>query len=431
MAKTVTSTPSPDDATPDQVPVEQQMADWIDDNWDPDLELGEWWQRLADSGYAHPALPVDAGGQGWGHGEAIRAGRVMAERNVVGPPPGLGTMLAAPTIAAHGSQKQIDHYVPDILNGRQAWCQLFSEPVAGSDLAGLQTRATQDGDEWIVSGQKVWTSQGHHADLGLLVARTDPELPKHQGMSYFAMDMDQPGVEVRPLKEMTGRTFFSEVFMDNARVADEAMIGARGEGWRVANTTLAVERSTIGAGSAGFAIAAPGSKANQFERRVGDIVEAASKRKVGGHAPGVGMKLYKRWTELARSLGRTDDPLLRQEIMALYTILQLNRWNLQRARDKNQRTGGEPNIAKLFDAEIHRRFRDLSLRIVQADGMLAGASSATDPAIAEFVLHAQAPAIYGGTDQIQRNIIGERTLGLPREPGPDRNTPFHDLPKNV
>jgi len=418
------------DTVDERDPVEQ-ISDWIDDNWDPDLTLGEWWERLADSGYAHPSLPTNAGGKGWSHGDSVRAHRVLAEKNVVGPPPGLGTMLAAPTIAAHGSQEQIERYIPDILTGRRAWCQLFSEPVAGSDLAGLQTKADADGDEWIVSGQKVWTSQGHHADLGLLVARTDPDLPKHKGMSYFAFDMDQPEVDVRPLKEMTGRTFFSEVFMDGARVHNKAMIGARGDGWRVANTTLMVERATIGAGSAGFPIAAPGTKANQFGRRVGDIVEGASKRKVGGHAPGVGMKLYKRWTELAQSLSRTDDPLLRQEIMELYSMLQVNRWNLQRARDKNQRTGGEPNIAKLFDGEIHRRFRDLSLRIVQADGMLGGASSSTDPAIAEFVLHAQAPAIYGGTDQIQRNILGERVLGLPREPGPARDTPFSELPKNV
>ncbi len=420
-----------DTGTDRHIDAATELADWVDDHWDPDLTLGEWWQLLADSGYAHPSLPEKAGGKGWSHGDAVRAMRVLADRNVVGPPPGLGTMLAAPTIAAHGSQEQIDRYVPEILNGHKAWCQLFSEPVAGSDLAGLQTRAVRDGDEWVVSGQKVWTSQGHYADLGLLVARTDPELPKHRGMSYFAFDMDQPGVDVRPLKEMTGRTFFSEVFIDGARVSDDAMIGARGDGWRVANTTLAVERASIGAGSVGFAVAAPGRKANQFGRRVGDIVEAASKRKVGGHAPGVGMKLYGRWTELARSLGRTDDPVLRQEIMELYSMLQVNRWNLQRARDRNQRTGGEPNIAKLFDGEIHRRFRDLSLRIVQADGMLAGASSATDPAIAEFVLHAQAPAIYGGTDQIQRNIIGERVLGLAREPGPARDTPFSELPKNV
>ncbi len=426
MATTETSKP----AASSEEDVERQVADWIDDNWDPDLTLGEWWQRLADSGYAHPSLPERAGGKGWSQSMAIRAMRTMADRRVVGPAPGLGYMLAAPTIADHGTPEQIERYIPRILNGREAWCQLFSEPAAGSDLAGLQTRAELDGDVWRVTGQKVWTSQGHYADLGMLVARTDPEQPKHQGMSYFALPMHQEGVEVRPLKEMTGRTFFSEVFMDNAIVANDAMIGGRGDGWRVANTTLTYERSSIGAGSAGNILAAPGTRADNFDRRVGDIVEAAGEAKVGGHAPGVGMKLWKRWTELARRLDRTGDPVLRQEIIELYTLLRINRLNLQRARDKHQRTGGEPNIAKLYDAEIHRRFRDVSLRIVQADGMLAGASSSTDPGIAELALHASAPSIYGGSDEIQRNILGERTLGLPKEPGPPRDTPFQDLPKN-
>ncbi|MEM7327054.1 MAG: acyl-CoA dehydrogenase family protein, partial [Actinomycetota bacterium] len=276
--------------------VVRQVSDWVDENWDPDLTLGEWWQRLADSGYAHPSLPEHAYGKGWSQAMAIRAMRVFAEKKVVGPAPGLGYMLAAPTIADHGTAEQIDRYIPQILNGREAWCQLFSEPNAGSDLAGLQTRADQDGEEWSVTGQKVWTSQGHYADLGMLVARTDPTVPKHQGMSYFALPMHQEGVDVRPLKEMTGRTFFSEVFMDRATVGEEAMIGGRGDGWRVANTTLTYERSSIGAGSAGNILAAPGTVANNFDRRVGDIVAAASKPKVGGHAPGVGMKLWDRWT---------------------------------------------------------------------------------------------------------------------------------------
>lgn len=415
----------------DVVDVEAEVNNFIDDHWRPELTLGEWWQAMADAGLSHPILPERAGGRGWSQSMSGRAMKTMADRNVIGPPPGLGTMLAAPTIADHGTPEQIDRLIPPILNGRQAWCQLFSEPVAGSDLAGLQTRAVDDGDEWRVAGQKVWTSQGHQADFGLLVARTDPQLPKHKGMSYFVMAMDQPGVEVRPLKEMTGRTFFSEVFMDDAVVSADNMLGARGEGWRVANTTLTYERTSIGAGSSGVTIVAPGSKAGRFDRTVGELMEAASRRKAGGHAPGPGMRLYNRWMELARDLGRTDDPLIRQEIMGLYTLLWVNRMNLQRARVKSQRTGGEPNMAKLFDAEIHRRFRDVILRIVQADGMLAGESSATDPVIASFVLHAQAPAIYGGTDQIQRNILGERVLGLPREPGPDRNTAFQDLPKNV
>ncbi|MFW2381028.1 MAG: acyl-CoA dehydrogenase family protein, partial [Acidimicrobiales bacterium] len=331
----------------------------------------------------------------------------------------------------HGTPEQIERYIPRILNGREAWCQLFSEPVAGSDLAGLQTRAVADGEEWRVTGQKVWTSQGNIADLGMLVSRTDPDLPKHRGMTYFVLDMDQEGVEVRPLREMTGRTFFSEVFMDDAVVSADAMIGARGDGWRVANTTLAVERASIGAGFAGYAMAQPGSKVNAFDRRVGDIVEKSKRPKSGGHAPNVGMKLYTRYLELARQLGQTDDALVRQELIGLYSLLQVNRLNIQRSRQKSQRTGGEGNIAKLIDSELHRQFRDLSLRIIQADGMLAGRSSATDPSIAELVLHAQGPPIYGGTDQIQKNILGERVLGLPREPGFDKNTPFSELPKNV
>ena len=411
--------------------LEDEVRSWVDDNWDPDLSVGEWWQRLADSGYAHPGLPQAAGGLGFSQSKAMRVMRAIAAADVMGPPPGLGMMLAAPTIAEHGTPEQITRYIPSILNGREAWCQLFSEPVAGSDLAGLQTRAVSDGEEWRVSGQKVWTSQGDIADLGMLVARTDGDLPKHRGLSYFAMEIDQEGVDVRPLREMTGRTFFSEVFMDDAIVSAAAMIGQRGDGWRVANTTLGVERASIGAGSAGFALAQPGSKANQFERRVGDVVARSKAKRAGAHAPSVGMKLFNRYAELAKRLGRNHDPLLRQELIGVYSLLMVNRLNLQRARQKSQRTGGEGNIAKLIDSELNRQFRDVSLRIIQADGMLAGRSSNTDSSIAEVVLYAQGPPIYGGTDQIQRNILGERVMGLPKEPGPDKSTPFDQLPRNV
>jgi len=408
-----------------------ELADWLDATWDPSLSVGEWWQILADSGYAKPSLPENAGGKGWSQSQETAAMRLMASKDVLGPPPGLGFMLAAPTIAAHGSQEQIDRYIPQILNGREAWCQLFSEPVAGSDLAGLQTKGERDGDEWRVTGQKVWTSQGHAADLGMLVARTDPTAPKHRGMSYFAMDMHQDGVDVRPLKEMTGRTFFSEVFMDDAVVHDTDRIGDLGDGWRVANTTLTVERTSIGTGSTGVAMAAPGTKMNSFGRIAGEVVQRSKESRAEGHAPGVGMKLFNRYVEMARKLGRTDDPVMRQDLMRLYSMMQVNRLNMQRARVKNQRTGGEPNIAKLWNGEHHRQFRDLGLRIIGADGMLAPTESATDPAVVNVALNAQAPPIYGGTDQIQKNIIGERVLGLPKEPGFDRNTPFNELPKNA
>lgn len=408
-----------------------ELQAWLEANWDPALTVGEWWQILADSGYAKPSLPENAHGKGWSQSQETQAMRTMASMDVLGPPPGLGFMLAAPTIAAHGTQEQIDRYIPPILNGREAWCQLFSEPVAGSDLAGLQTKGEKDGDEWRVTGQKVWTSQGHAADLGMLIARTDPTAPKHRGMSYFAVDMHQDGVDVRPLKEMTGRTFFSEVFMDNAIVHNNDRIGDLGDGWRVANTTLTVERTSIGTGSTGVAMAAPGSRMNSFDRIAGEVVQKSKESRAEGHAPGVGMKLFNRYVELARKQGRTEEPVMRQKLMKLYTMLQVNRLNMQRARVKNQRTGGEPNIAKLWNGEHHRQFRDIGLEIIGGDGMLAPTESMTDPAVVNVALNAQAPPIYGGTDQIQRNIIGERVLGLPKEPGYDRTTPFNELPKNV
>lgn len=407
-----------------------EFSEWLSNNWDPSLTVGQWWQLLADSGYSHPMLPPTAGGKGWSQSQTSAAQKLMAENDVLGPPPGLGMMLAAPTIAKHGTQEQIDRLIPPILNGRHAWCQLFSEPAAGSDLAGLQAKAERDGDMWRITGQKVWTSQGHAADMGMLIARTDPTAPKHRGITYFAMPMDQDGVDVRPLKEMTGRTFFSEVFMDDATALDVDRIGDLGDGWRVANTTLMVERTSIGAGSAGLALAAPGSRMDQFDRICGDIVQAAKKSRAEGHAPGVGMKLFWRYVALAKQNGRTTDPLMRDRLASLYSMLAVNRWNLSRARDKNQRTGAEPNIAKLWNGEHHRQFRDIGLDIIGADGLLAASASQTDPAVMNVALNAQAPPIYGGTDQIQKNIIGERVLGLAREPGPERGIAFNELPKN-
>ena len=183
----------------------------------------------------------------------------------------MGLLLAAPTIATHGTQEQIDLYVRDIVTGQQAWCQLFSEPQAGSDLAGLQTRAVLDGDEWIVNGQKVWTSGGQYADLGMLLARTDPGVPKHQGISYFAFDMLQPGVDVRPLKEMTGHRLFNEVFITDARVADAALIGGVNKGWAAANTTLINERAGLGSGggAGGGGIGPPGHGRRCLDRPAG------------------------------------------------------------------------------------------------------------------------------------------------------------------
>src|SRR3954447_16326203 len=256
-----------------------ELKTWLEENWDPDLTVAEWWERLGTSGWAAPSWPVEAYGKGLSREEAVRVQRTIADFGALGAPGGLGLLLAGPTIATHGDPEQKERYLRDIVTGQKAWCQLFSEPGAGSDLAGLQTRAVKDGDEWIVTGQKVWTSGGQVADLGMLIARTDPEVPKHQGVSYFALEMHQGDrVEVRPLREMTGRALFNEVFLSEARVHDDALIGGLNNGWAVANTTLAVERASLGAGGGSGeagAAATPGTVA-------GGLAEGGGGRGAGG-----------------------------------------------------------------------------------------------------------------------------------------------------
>ena len=411
---------------PTPADVEEQVAAWIDENWSPDLTCAEWWQLLADAGYSAPMLPEEAGGKGWTRDLAHAVTRTIAAKEALGPPTGLGMMLAAPTIAAHGTPEQIETYVKPIINGQPAWCQLFSEPGAGSDLAGLQAKAEQDGEEWIVNGQKVWTSGGQVADMGMLIARTDPDQPKHQGITYFACDMHQDEVDVRPLTEMTGRALFNEVFLTDARVRDDSMIGGKGNGWRVANTTLMFERSHLGSGTVPVASAQCGTIAGNLDRRAGDFTQR--KRGESG-VPPVGPVLFDRLVELARKLGRTDEPVVREELMKLYQIVQVNKLNMLRNKTGQNRTGAEGNIGKLLVSDLFREFREVGNLILGAEGML-GERESTAGWVQEVTMFSPGPSIYGGTDQIQKNIIGERVLGLPKEPGPAKETPFKDLPKN-
>ncbi len=426
-------------------PVAEVRA-WLEENWDPDLTVAEWWERLGTAGWAGPTLPINAFGRGLSRSDAVAVQREIGAFGALGPPSGLGLLLAAPTIAAHGSQEQVDHYVRDIVTGRQAWCQLFSEPGAGSDLAGLTTRAERDGDEWIVNGQKVWTSLGQSADLGMLIARTNPDAPKHQGITWFAIDMHQPGVELRPLVEMTGHSMFNEVFLTDARVSNDAVIGDLNAGWAAANTTLQNERAGLGAGGGGGGVggAVPGTVAGQLGLRAGDLVPqrpATSPTKAGpARTSGASML-----TELARGLGKHADPTIRQDLARLHTLDAVGRLNGQRL--KATKAGGADipgmaNISKLLMSDVVRLSRDLGLRLLGPYGTLHGYTkeqrAALDAATGNPVLgivtgtalYAQAPPIYGGTDQIQRNIIGERALGLPKEPNNDKTTPFSDLPKN-
>lgn len=437
-----------------------EVESWLAENWDPDLTVAEWWERLGLSGWAAPTYPVEAYGKGLSRGDAVLVGNAIANHGALSAPGGLGLLLAGPTIAKHGTPEQIEHYVRDIVTGQRAWCQLFSEPGAGSDLAGLQAKAEKDGEEWIVNGQKVWTSGGHVADLGMLIARTDSNLPKHQGITYFAIDMDQAGMDVRPLREMTGRALFNEVFLTDAVARDDAMIGGLNNGWAVANSTLMFERAGLGAGggSQSTSVATPGSVAGQLDKRAGDFVTAPPKpkssepksseskakpRPAGSAALG---GLAGRLRQLAEANGTIGNATIRNDLMRLHSMTEIGRINNLRvkgARSMGKTIAGMPNISKLSMSNLVRLQRDLSLRIVGANGMLHAYEADQKDAITdatgnpflgvitELALFAQAPPIYGGTDQVQRNIIGERVLGLSKEPNNDRVTPFSELPKNA
>jgi alkylation response protein AidB-like acyl-CoA dehydrogenase len=434
------------DATDTSEAILDELHAWLDENWDPDLTVGEWWERLGLAGWAAPTLPTNAYGKGVARSVGVQVQKAIGAYGALGAPAGLGLLLAAPTIADHGTQEQIDTMVRDIVTGQRAWCQLFSEPGAGSDLAGLTCKAVRDGDEWIVTGQKVWTSLGQTADYGMLIARTAPDLPKHQGITYFGIEMVQPGIEVRPLREMTGHAMFNETFLDEARVPHANVIGDLNGGWAVANSTLGHERAGLGAGGSGgggMGGATPGQIAGHLGKRAGDFAPAGDakparkKQDAGSASMLVGM---------AKHYGCLDDPIVRQGLAQLYTLGEIGRYSAERskaARAAGKDIPGIGNISKLGMSNIMRLQRDLGLQIVGAAGMLhayepdeqQALNEATGnpflTAVTTTALYAQAPPIYGGTDQIQRNIIGERVLGLPKEPGDNKNVPFSDLPKNA
>jgi alkylation response protein AidB-like acyl-CoA dehydrogenase len=298
---------------------------------------------------------------------------------------GIGLGMVAPTILAHATEKVKDLYLRRLHRGDIIACQLFSEPGAGSDLAGLQTRAVRDGDEWVINGQKVWTSGAHYSDIGEIICRTDPDAPKHKGLTGFIVDMKAPGVEVRPLRQMTGGASFNEVFFTDVRVPDDHRLGDVNQGWTVALTTLMNERASIGAGGVG----------------------------TGGGTTRV--------FQLARHLGRHTDPVARQALADLYTRFQVARWNNQRALDKikaGQAPGPELSLAKLSLTQNLQRLSDV-VSLLLGPKLVADSGEWGTYAYAELVLGVPGIRIAGGTDEVMRNIIGERVLGLPKEPRVD------------
>jgi alkylation response protein AidB-like acyl-CoA dehydrogenase len=407
---------------PEPEDVSAEALAWFTANWDPDLTLGAWWQRLAESGWGFPTWPAEW----YGLGLAPHLGRAVNEARrragVLGPPAGIAPNLAGPTLLAHGTEEQKKRFLPRIVGG-EVWCQLFSEPGSGSDLASLQTRAVRDGDEWVVNGQKVWTSGAHIARFGILVARTDPDVPKHRGLSYFVIDMDQPGIEVRPIREMTGRAIFNEVFFTDARVPQENLVSEEGNGWGVALTTLANERTMLGAGSFGSSGSTMAIRATDPDARVGDLVRLDD---TGKRSAGAGQLLR----TLLDQRGLGSDPIARQEFAQVYTLLEIARYTdlrVKAAIEAGGRPGPEVSVGKLAASHLLRTMRDTMFRFAGMHATLWGDDAPLGGAVHEVGFSSYLISIGGGTDQIQRNIIGERVLGLPAEPRVDKDVPFSEL----
>jgi alkylation response protein AidB-like acyl-CoA dehydrogenase len=414
------------DLASDRDAVRRDVRAWVQANWDPDLSLVDWRTRLVSAGWAAPSWPRRWFGRDlppWAD-EVVAA--ELVDARAPGLPIGSAVGLAAPTILAHGSDAVCGRFLGPILTGGETWCQLFSEPGAGSDLAGLTTRADLDGDEWVVNGQKVWNTSAHHADLAMLVARTDWDQPKHKGLTYFVLPMHQSGVEARPLRQMNNHASFNEVFLTDARIPREFVVGQVGEGWRVALTTLAFERRFGAMQRPRYAVSA------------GRAVEEA-RREAEAH-----FETYKWYpqragrvdlvVDRAQAMGKSKDPVVRQEIARLLSLQRVSGWTAQRAqaaRALGRTPGPEGSIGKLATSVVARQAARVHSLIAGAEGMLSGADGPLGGVIAEILISVPAQSIAGGTDEIQHNILGERALGLPREPAVDVDRPFRELLRNA
>jgi alkylation response protein AidB-like acyl-CoA dehydrogenase len=396
--------------------VRADVRRWLEENWDPDLTLGAWWRLLADSGWGFPAWPKE-----WfGRDLAPELCRVVVEEfrriGCAKPTHGVGTMMAAPAILTHGTEAQKRRFLPPLVYGEQEWCQLFSEPSAGSDLAGLQTKAVRDGDEWIVTGQKVWTSVAQHATWGFLLARTNPDVPKHKGLTYFLIAMDQPGIEIRPLREMTGGDSFSEVFLEGARVPHENVLGEVDGGWAVAMTTLSHERQGMGAGAMDEAGGGEVYGRADLSRRAGDVAGTRHAYPARRIAYGLGaMDLLRR---ILADTGKNTDPVARQRVAHVHTLIEVARYTRlrnQAAKELGRNPGPAASVGKLASAALARTIRDTAMSLLGPAACLGGADAPYDAYVHDMALFSPSISIAGGTDQVQRNIVGERVLGLPRE----------------
>lgn len=362
-----------------------------------------WYPVFARSGLVAPMWAPEHGGLGVGNDVARAIERVLAPLRLTRLNP-LGINNAAAALFSHGTDEQRLRFLPPIVRNEEKWCQLFSEPGAGSDLASLATRAVRDGDQWVITGQKVWTTWADEADFGILLARTDPDQPKHKGITYFLLDMHQDGVEVRPLRQITGEREFNEVFLDGARVPDAYRVGEVNDGWRVSASTLSSERQMVsGSGSGGMG-------------------------RLGGSSA-------ERLITLAQETGRWSDSVVRNRIMRLWAQEQIRGWTNTRVRDAlkaGQSPGAASSIGKVHQAVLNQEIQDLMVDLLGTEALAWSPTDDEDhlPREVQGWMRSLANGTEGGTTDINKNILGERVLGLPKEPDPWKGKPWRDIPRS-
>jgi alkylation response protein AidB-like acyl-CoA dehydrogenase len=353
---------------------------------------------LYDAGLAGITWPKEVGGQGLSNDHQRVFNEEAADYEILGGVYTIGLGMVIPTIVEHGTDEQKERYVRKALRGEEIWSQLFSEPGAGSDVASLQMKAERDGDEFVLNGQKVWTTGAQHSDFGAVIARTNPDNPKHRGITMFIIDFSDPNIDVRPLRQMNGGSGFNEVYFTDVRVPATNVVGQVDDGWRCAIAMLANERVAIGSGGGGA------------RRGSGGGIDAMAK--------------------LAKSRGLLDDPVIRQGLADVYIRQRIMGFIGQRTRaalKSGKAPGPEGSIAKLAGALLSRRSSDLGAAIAGASAQAWLPDDRRSPRWAAAVLSAPSSRIAGGTDEVQRNIIGERVLALPKEPQVDRDQPFKEL----
>lgn len=375
----------------------------------PRAAYEEWYPVFAGSGLAVATWPVEYGGLDLTVEQAQAAEQVLAPYNLGRLNP-LGINNTAPALFAYGSEEQRLRFLPPLVRNEERWCQMFSEPGAGSDLAALAMRATRDGDEWVLTGQKVWSTWAHSSEFAVCLARTDPNVPKRRGITYFLVDLRLPGVEVRPLRHIGGEVDFNEVWLDDVCIPDTCRVGAVDDGWRVAGATLAGERQMVaGSGSGGV-------------------------DRIGGAGS-------ERLLRLATETGRAGDVRIRQDLMRVYSEERIRGWTNQRVR-ATVKAGGHPgpaaSIGKIHQGELNQRIQLLATDLLGAGAAAWEGPYPTDldawaegmPYEVRGMLRSRANTIEGGTSEVNRNIVGEKVLGLPREPDPYRDTPWQEVPRS-